>query len=349
MNRYEKIRALDAADAYFITSEVNVRYASGFTGDSSELLLAKGGAYFFTDSRYTLQAKEELPPGTHIIKTGRDAREAEIAAVLRENGIKSLGIERANVTLDKFSAYESAFGAVEYVDISGGLLHIRMVKDEGEIEKISKAARASEQALESLLPLVKPGISELDIKAELLYRMHMLQMESAFDPIVAGGVNSAKPHARPSSYKLKAGDFLTIDFGCKYEGYCSDMTRTFGIGNIDAELKTIYDIVKIAHEKAAALAEEGAQTTDVDFAARGYIGEKGYGACFGHGTGHGVGLEIHELPVVDPTRETVLKKGMIITVEPGIYVENLGGVRIEDTFAVGRGSLYTFTKELIIL
>lgn len=347
-NVLEKIRKTDIAQAYFLTSEENVAYATGFSGDSSQLLITECGSYFFTDSRYTLQAQKEIE-NSEIITTGAEDRYHKIAQLLHKEKVQLLGIEKDALSANEFEEISKEFAACSYIDVSQKLLLIRSVKTDEEIGYIKKAAKASEEALEELLPYIKPGVSELDIRAELLYRMFKKGMESAFDPIVAAGENSAFPHATPSNYRLANGDMLTVDFGCKYRGYCSDCTRTFGIGNIDVELKKIYDIVKVAQQRAVMHAKVGASTKSVDACARDYIAQQGYGSYFGHGTGHGVGLQIHELPVLNPRVDTKLEKNMVFTVEPGIYVPGLGGVRIEDTLVGGLGVLYQFTKDLIIL
>ncbi len=199
------------------------------------------------------------------------------------------------------------------------------------------------------MPRIQAGISELDVRAELVYQINRQGMDSAFAPIVAAGLNSAIPHATVSGNVLKPGDFLTLDFGCKYNGYCSDITRTFGIGDIDAKLKKIYDIVKIAQQNAMDVASHAKTAPEIDAAARGTIEKAGYAEYFAHGTGHGVGLQIHELPVINARAQDVLCDGMVYTIEPGIYMPGLGGVRIEDTYVHGKGGLNKFSKELILI
>ncbi len=347
MTMIQKIRQLDSAEAYLLTSVENVAYATGFSGDSSQVLVTPGDAFFFTDSRFVEMAREEIGSRAEVICTGGQERLPSIAK--RLSGIARLGIEQGNVTVREFGEFKKAFPTKEYTDISDDMLLMRMVKTEEELEKIGTAARANEVALNELLPYIKPGVCELDIRAELEYRMKKQGMDLAFPTIAAGGLNSAVPHATPSGYRIRSGDFLTLDFGCRYDGYCSDITRTFGIGNIDGESKKIYDIVNEAQRRAQQEAQIGADTYRVDEAARSYIAENGYGAYYDHGTGHGVGRQIHELPVLNPRSSYILQKNMVFTVEPGIYVPGLGGVRIEDTLVAGRGSVYEFSKELILL
>lgn len=348
MNATQRILGIGLADGYLLTSDVNVAWATGFTGDSSYVLLTKPGNFFFTDSRFMLQAQKDVE-GAQVIEAKQQEFLHKIGEAIRDAGVRTLGVEKGSLTVNEFAGLDKEFQLSEYVDVSEALLGLRSIKTEDEIRKIETAAQASEAALEELLPLVRPGVSELELRAELLYRMYKRGMDSAFPPIVAAGENSAVPHATPSEYRIQSGDLLTLDFGCKYRGYCSDITRTFAVGNIDGEQKKIYDIVKEAQQRAAAFAQPGRPARDIDAAARGWIEAQGYGAYFGHGTGHGVGREVHELPIVNPRSEATLEKDMVFTVEPGIYVPGLGGVRIEDTLVAGRGSLYTFTKELMIL
>ncbi|MBC5647136.1 aminopeptidase P family protein [Christensenella tenuis] len=348
-NVINAIRNIGKADAYLLSSVQNVAYATNFSGDCSQLLVTANGAYFFTDFRYVEQARIEVQ-NAEVVMTGGGDRLSKINGFLSENAIHSLGIEKDDVTVKVFEGYQGTFEPYySYIDVAEDLLALRMVKTEEELVKIKKAARANEVALNELLPFIKPGVSELDIRAELEYRMQRQGMDLAFPTIVAAGLNSALPHATPSAYKLCEGDLLTIDFGCRYQGYCSDMTRTFGIGNIDGQRKKIYDIVKHAQESAAAAAVPGADTLTVDAVARDIIAENGYGEYYDHGTGHGVGRFIHELPVLNPRASSLLGENMVYTVEPGIYVPGIGGVRIEDMHIGGLGSVYTFSKELILL
>ena len=348
-NIIEAIRNTDKADAYLLSSVQNVAYATNFSGDCSQLLITAAGAYFFTDFRYVEQARMEVK-NAEVIMTGGGDRLPKINEYLSGNSIRTLGIEKDDVTVRVFEGYQGTFEPYySYVDIAENLLVLRMVKTEDELAKIKKAAKANEVALTETLPFIKPGVSELDVRAELEYRMQRQGMDLAFPTIVAAGLNSALPHATPSGYQLHEGDLLTIDFGCRYQGYCSDMTRTFGIGNIDGQRKKIYDIVKHAQKSAAVAAVPGADTLAVDAIARDIIAGHGYGEYYDHGTGHGVGRFIHELPVLNPRTSSVLEENMVYTVEPGIYIPGIGGVRIEDMHIGGQGSAYTFTKDLILL
>ncbi len=347
MKVVQKIREWNTAEAYLLTSVENVAYVSGFSGDSSQVLILPEEVFFFTDARFVEMARREIGDRAQVICTGSQERLPEIAKRLNEIAI--LGIEQGNVTVKEFYALKRDLDISEYVDISDKMFLERMINTKEEIEKICFAAKANEIALHELLPYIKPGISELDIRAELEYRMKKQGMDLAFPTIAAGGKNSAIPHATPSSYRIKNGDLLTLDFGCRFNGYCSDITRTFGIGNIDGESKKIYDIVNEAQKRAVCEAQIGADTLHVDETARNYIAENGYGEYYEHGTGHGVGRQIHELPVLNSRSSTMIQENMVFTVEPGIYVPEFGGVRIEDTLIAGQGSVYEFSKELILL
>jgi len=343
-----KISALDCADAYFLTSDINVSYATGFSGDSSQVLITKGRVWFFTDSRYTLQAEKDID-GAEIITTTAQMRIPAICDVLKKNNVSVLAVEKDFMTLNEFAGYDEKFAVRSYVDISDKVLRMRAIKGDGEIKKIMAAAKGNENVLEALRKTIKPGMTEFDVRAELVYQINIQGMECAFTPIVAAGKNSAIPHATVSDNIIKYGDMLTLDFGCRYEGYCSDVTRTFGIGDVDERLKKIYYIVKVAQQNALEAAKEEKRASKIDAAARDFITDNGYGEYYNHGTGHGVGLAIHELPVLNAASGDIIEDNMVYTIEPGIYVPGLGGVRIEDMCVGGKGNLYSFSKELVLI
>lgn len=348
MKTSDRLLALGMADAYFLTSEENVSYVTGFSGDSSEVLVTRDEVYFFTDARYTKQAEKDIE-NAYIITTTAKERIPTIGDILFDNKINRLAIEKSAVTLQQFDAYDDVFDMDEYIDVSDELLQMRAIKQPEELEKIRFAAAGNEKALQALLPNIKIGMRELDIRAELIYQINKQGMDCAFAPIVAAGENSALPHATVSDYKIQSGDLLTLDFGCRYQGYCSDMTRTFAVGNIDEKRKRIYDIVKIAQQTALDAVQQGADAKGIDAAARNYITDAGYGDYYQHGTGHGVGLEIHERPVLNANSADVIVEDMVYTIEPGIYIPGVGGVRIEDLCIGRQGNLYKFSKELIVI
>lgn len=226
---------------------------------------------------------------------------------------------------------------------------LNAVKTAEEIAKLRMAARFTQQILVEILPCIMPGVTEIDIAEEIGSKMRRQGLEPSFDTIVAGGENGAEPHAVPSGRKFRAGDMITIDLGCKYEGYCGDMTRTFALGFVCSEFKIIYETVKNAQIAGLLAVSDGIICRNVDAVSRNIIAGAGFGEYFIHGTGHGVGREVHEFPRVNATSDVMLQKNMVITIEPGIYIPGKGGVRIEDTVVVGGGNFFDFTKELIIL
>ena len=223
------------------------------------------------------------------------------------------------------------------------------VKTPEEIELLRQAARLTQQVLREIVPMIRPGVSELDIAEEIAHKMRALGSEPSFDTIVAGGENGAEPHAVPSARKFVPGDLITIDLGCKYQGYCGDMTRTFGLGHVSPENKKVYETVKNAQIAGLVAVRDGIMCKEVDAVSRKIIELAGWGPNYIHGTGHGVGREVHEPPRLNGASDAVLKNNMVVTVEPGIYIKGIGGVRIEDTVVVGGENFFDFTKELMIL
>ena len=226
---------------------------------------------------------------------------------------------------------------------------LHAIKTTEEIAKLRMAARFTQQILTEILPFIKPGVAEIDIAEEIGSKTRRMGLEPSFDTIVAGGENGAEPHAVPSARKFALGDMITIDLGCKYEGYCGDMTRTFALGFAAREFKIIYETVKNAQKAGLLAVSDGIICRNVDAVSRNIIAQAGFGEYFIHGTGHGVGREVHEYPRVNASSDVMLQKNMVITIEPGIYIPGMGGVRIEDTVVVGGGNFFDFTKELIIL
>ncbi len=330
----------EADRAYCITSEENIRYLTGFSGDYGVLAVLPDEQIFFTDARYLELARREMS-GIQV-RESRTPFESALEQIRHRT-------ETIALELDKLQAlrYMQASGLFRRIEDAGPkLAALRCVKTPEEIEKIKAAARATQQVMVDVLPQIREGIREQDLLAEIIYLIYRQGMKPSFAPVVASGENAAIPHATPSMRKFKAGDFLTLDFGAASEGYCADMTRTFAIGNIDAEQKRIYDIVRNVQQSAQETCADGIACADVDAHAREMMGE--YAPHFTHGLGHGVGLRIHEAPTLNASSKDVLKTGMVFTIEPGIYIPGAYGVRIENTCIVGEGSLFDFTKELII-
>ena len=344
-------------DAAFVASPANIRYLSGFAGTDSYLYLSSKRQVILTDSRYTLQAEEEGKDCEVRTIKGERVYGVLLKELLEEDKVKRLGFEDGVMTWQLVKKLQEAagdkWGEERWVSLGEELSLLRAVKDEDEIEKLARAEQIGDEAFSYILTQIKPGITELEIAAKLEYYMksHGAQ-EKGFDTIAASGLHSAMPHAVPSEKVLEKGDFLTLDFGCKYQGYCSDMTRTVVIGKANEKQKEIYKIVLEAQEAALAGLRAGMTGAEGDALARKVIEEAGYGDYFGHGLGHSVGLEIHEKPALSPKDQTILRPGIIETVEPGIYIPGFGGVRIEDMTVITENGIKNLTsspKELIEL
>ena len=347
--RIEQLRKFlceQVINGVLITKPENIRYFSGFTGEGY-LFVSDDDTKLITDFRYVEQAQKEAP-GFETVRQDRSVF-STIAAVI--SGIHSLGLESDHITWQFYEALKERVPNLDFISLT--LDHLRMVKDKEELSLLHKAVEISDKAFTHILPFMKPGVSEADIGLELEFYMRRLGAEKeAFQTIVASGVRSSLPHGAASSKRIAAGDFVTMDFGAVYQGYHSDITRTVVVGKATAKQREIYDTVlkaQLAGVQAVAAGKKGAA---VDAVARQIITEAGYGENFGHGLGHGVGLVIHEGPSLSPLSDVVLKENMVVTVEPGIYVPQWGGVRIEDTvmvLAAGAEILTASSKHLIEL
>lgn len=353
MSRVAKIQdklASAQIDALLITSSYNLRYASGFTGTTGLAVITKDKAFFVTDFRYTEQASEQAK-GFEVIQNTGPIYD-EVFEIVKNEGVKTIGFEKDHVTFLVYETLKSTLNC-ELKPISGLVEGLREVKDDQEVELIEKAIKITEEAFEHILNYIKPGQTEIEVANELDFFMRQKGASGvSFDTIVASGVRSAMPHGVASEKIIEQGDMITIDFGCYYKGYVSDMTRTFSIGDPGAELKKIHQIVLDANLKVTEAAKAGVTGAELDAIARDYIVEKGYGEAFGHSTGHGIGLEVHEGPGINYRNEKALVEGNVITNEPGIYLPGIGGVRIEDDLFItkdGNKNLMSCSKKLIML
>lgn len=353
MERVNKVREQlksNGIDALLVTNLYNVRYLTNFTGSTGLALITEDKAYFVTDFRYTEQAAEEAV-GFEIIKNEGLIYE-EVARLVEQDQIKKLGFEETNISYAIYKQLEELI-KTELVAISGLVEKIREVKSEEEIAIIRKAVEITEKAYDYILGFVKVGVTEIEVANKLDFYMRKLGATGvSFDTIVASGFRSAMPHGVASDKQIEAGDMVTIDFGCIYNGYVSDMTRTFAVGDPGEELKKIYEIVYQANKKVTEAAKVGVTGAELDAIARDYITEHGYGDQFGHTTGHGIGLEVHEGPSISYKNTDPLVENNIITNEPGIYIPGLGGVRIEDDLIIkenGNENLMKTSKKLVIL
>lgn len=328
----------EGLDAFLVTSLPNIAYLSGFSGSTAQLLLTPDQCWFLTDFRYHTQVEQEVDRRFRLFdNTGKELLKDVIAGIDSAGAFKRIGFESDHVSgtlAAKLGAYErSAFVATTL-----WIEDLRVVKDSAEIEKIRAAILLNEQVFTELLGCVGPDATEADLAAEIYYRgVRKGASCVSFDPIVASGPNSAKPHARFSTSKLVPGAPLTFDMGMKLGGYCSDMTRTVFFRDCPPQWERVYGIVKEAMDSAFAAARPGLKGKEVDAVARDIITAAGHGDHFGHGLGHGVGIEVHEAPRLARVGEMVLATGMVCTNEPGIYLPGEGGIRIEDMFVVTDG------------
>lgn len=350
MNRINDLRSRGVSCALY-DDPINIRYLTGYTGEGS-LLILPDRAVIITDFRYVEQAQRQSP-FCDLERTGADrGANAIIAEALEKADIRELPIEENIVTVSRLRAMEKALPGVHLTALPETALEMRTVKDEGELDCIRKALAISCQAFDDLLGVIHAGMTEKRACAELNHFMNLRGSEgNAFDTIVASGVNGSLPHTVPSDKVIEKGDLVTFDFGAKFGGYCADMTRTIAVGEISSELHAIYDAVLEAQLTSEAAVKPGAVCCDVDKIARDQLEAK-YPGAFGHSLGHGVGLFIHEQPGLSFRSKTVLQKGHVVTVEPGVYIPGVGGCRIEDTVIVtedGFENPVTTPKQLIVV
>ena len=324
----------DENTAALVTSEVNRRYLSGFHSSAGAILVTKNRSVLMLDFRYYEAATRCVEPPLEVVRFVRLID--DLNRVFLDWNIRSVYIEGESVTVARCHELEEAFIPAVLTDgLSAELNRIRMCKTEQEVEKIVTAQRITERAYTEVLNILKPGVSERHIAIELEHLIKLYGGERvAFDLICVTGENTSLPHGVPGDRIVKDGDFFTFDIGAVYEGYHSDMTRTVAVGSATDEMRMIYETVLQAHLKALRAIKAGNTAADVDAAARDHIESCGYGEYFGHSTGHGVGLDIHEAPAVYKTNRTVLRDNMVITDEPGIYLPEKFGVRIEDMVLV---------------
>ena len=318
------------ADAALIHRPENIRYLSGYAGEGC-LFISKGIHAIVTDFRY-IEAAGRQAPGWTVERTTSDRKESSVAlALARQCGAKVMRVETDFLTHDDYTKLAQALPGIELLPMEGIPEAMRQIKDDGEIACIREASRIASQAFINILPRLHAGMTEIEAKIELEFEMLRLGSEGpAFDTIAAAGVNGSLPHAVPSNHVIAKGELLTLDFGATYKGYLSDITRTVAFGKVSPELKAIYDTVLEAQEAALKAIGPGKRCCDIDKVARDLIDAR-YPDAFGHSLGHGVGLFIHEQPRVSFNDATVLEPGHVVTVEPGVYIPDLGGCRIEDT------------------
>ena len=344
---------LEKDTALLITSGPNRFYFTGFESSAGNVLITKNEAYFLIDFRYIEKAKSVVK---HMeVKLSTKPLD-EVKLLLEKNGVKNLFVETYSMSVESFGKFEKGLSGVKVLTDSKMdklIEEMRAIKTLDELEAIKKAQKLTDDTFSYILERIEPGRSEIDVMLDMEFYMRKLGSEGvSFDFIVVSGKNSSLPHGVPSDKKIEKGDFVTMDFGAVIDGYRSDMTRTVAVGSVSDKQRHVYDTVLKAQLEAFKAIKPGVVCKEVDKVARDIIYSAGYEGCFGHGLGHSVGIEIHETPCFNTVCETIAKPGMIITVEPGIYIENRFGVRIEDMAYItenGAESLTFSEKKLIVL
>lgn len=350
-NRVKRLQTIlkeKGIPALLVTKIENQHYLSGFRSEDCFVLVTEDESYFLTDFRNLESAKEHASEFLPI----EISYQYTLYDFLREKNFTLLGVEEKVLTVSSYHELRDSCGC-ELISGDDLIEEIRMIKDEDEVSAIKRAQDLTDRCFTHILDYIKPGLTENQVALEIeLYLKQQGAMRLSFDTICVSGIRTSLPHGTPSEKRLEKGDLITLDFGCVVDGYCSDMTRTIALGSATQEQKDIYNIVKIAQQAACDAIKAGVPGFDVDKVARDIIADAGHGAAFGHGTGHGVGLEIHEAPRLSPKSTDVLKKGMVVTVEPGIYYPGKFGVRIEDLAIVTDSNIINTTqseKEFIVL
>lgn len=337
-------------DAVLFCNLPNIRYLTGFSGTDAVVVVTAQAVYFLCDSRYTTQARTQV--------VADEVREYKVKldgvlALLRELGAVRVGFEADVLPFAVWDKLRDKGGSIVWEPLTRELAQLRGRKDAAELELLAQAARFNAEALQNVLPMIRPGVRECDVALDLEIALRRLGGEDrAFDIIVASGWRGAMPHGVASDKVLQTGELVTVDFGTRFGGYHSDETLTFALGEVDAKLREIYAVVYAAQQRAIQAIRPGVSLRAIDAQAREYIASCGYGDYFGHGLGHGVGLEVHEYPTVSPRSEDVAEEGMVFSVEPGIYIEGLGGVRLEDLVVVtadGCRKITQISKEFRVL
>lgn len=349
MKELKKLFCNASAQAFLITSVSNKRYLTGYSGPG-HLLLTQNKDYFFTNSMCAEDARKHMK-GFEVCETSAD--NDRLKAILENLNITGLAFESGDVSHKEWTGFTQRFSGVELKPVDGWVEHFRKIKGATEVLYMERAQKAADIAFQQIIGDITPGVMERDLCIMLEDAIRKQgSFDIAFPTIVVSGHRSSLPHGEPSDKKLCPGDIVTFDFGAKFDGYCSDISRTVIMSPSGARQEEMYNIVLKAQETALSVIKEGIPAREIDFAARKVIEEAGYGKYFIHSTGHGVGLEVHEFPSLSGKSEAFLEEGMVITVEPGVYVPGFGGVRIEDMVLVTRGGYKNFTgcsKNLVIV
>lgn len=354
-NRIKKLQGSlvrENLDFLLVSFISHVRYLSGYTGSNGLILVSPQTCVFLTDFRYKGQARQQVK-NMKVMVVDRDLY-VSLSRLPQLKGKRvKLGFETDHLSCKMYRTLRSLLPDCLLVSTEKLVESLTVKKDDGEIAKIRKAIQITDRVFSEILDFVKPGVRELDVAAEMEYRMKRFGSSTPYyQTIVASGKRSALPHGVASAKKIKKNEFVTMDFGAVYDGYTADLTRTVAVGRASRKQKQVYNVVLRAHKHAISKARSKIRACDLDKTARAVIKRAGYGKYFGHGLGHGIGLLVHDNPAVNPTNQQMLEPGMVITIEPGIYLPNWGGVRIEDDVLItqrGCRVLNTAERELIEL
>lgn len=341
LNEFRKTLKENNIDAMLVTNPFNRRYLSGFEGTGGVLLISRDDAILVTDFRYLEQAAQQAENFT--VRRWQDDLYKSLAPMVAEAGWEKLGFEAKHIVYSTFNEMKNKM-PVELVPVEEAVEKQRIKKSEKEIKALRRGAEILDRAYDYILTLIKPGMKEKELALELeIYLLRKGAEEMSFKFIVASGERGAMPHGTASDRVMQKGELVTIDFGAVFYGYATDMTRTLALGQIDQRQREIYNLVLEGQQRAVYAVKPGMKASDLDAVARSIFDDAGYGNYFGHGLGHGIGLETHEQPVLNPQSKTVLEPGMAFTVEPGIYIKGWGGIRIEDMVCVTEGGGETLT------
>jgi Xaa-Pro aminopeptidase len=346
-NRIEKLRAKlteEQTDSFLVSSSINIRYLTGFSSSNALLLIGREGEFLITDFRYEEEARSKAS-GCEV-RIAQNQLWEELSALPPKVFGEKMDFESQYLPFEQYLKFKEALPlSVSLIPKSGLIESFSVIKDKSEIEKIRRAVEITDGVFEQILPLLKPGISELELAAEIDYRIRKSGGEkAAFDTIVASGERSSMPHATPTGRKLQNGELVLMDFGAVFDGYASDFTRTVVLGEATQEQKQRYNLVRQAQREAITTVKAGMYSVELDKTARQIIENAGYGSNFRHSLGHGVGLQVHEAPRISWKNGTILRSGMVVTVEPGIYLPGWGGIRIENMILVEEDGCEELTK-----